>query len=358
MSETEAREILRAVFGRVSAKYNPVWLTPDVVKGDIVKFHDERGYKFSKVEEVTVCRHDDWKTLCDDCDWITEEMRENSLTFEEAQVKRADISAEIDKEKRRLEERQAVEEAENERDTLDEAEVIAREQADAAAWAATVKAAEDEYYAVVVETPQTGEVEKVIKVIKDEYRARQQDSFNRIGGGPTGWYACEIEDILPNGQVIYMIHKDYIVVMPYTDTFGPREEGLQCELCGHWIIYRHPIENDKLRRRMDVGSECVDNFMGAGYVTKQVKKFRETKLRVAYGEWRQTGIAECNKRSEHGTWLEYPYWKFRSKLEKSLPENMSARKIVNIFKKAKELAIPIPEGILTEPKTEEAGEET
>lgn len=133
-----------------------------------------------------------------------------------------------------------------------------------------------------------------------------------------------------------------------------RGGGTLCELCG-WegIVNIWYIQNDTARLYMRVGSVCVDTFMGAQYTAKTVKIFKETRLRNAYAAWRDSALTAIETHKERGYWLPGPYYQLKQRITKAEPMTTSSRKIVNIFKKARELSIPIPFGVLPDQTPEE-----
>jgi hypothetical protein len=239
----------------------------------------------------------------------------------------------------------------------------------------------------VVSTASDDEVEAVETVIqgsqKAQYLARQKDSFMELGGGPQGWRPAPLEGIehryspgdtlrMGKPQIIYhfAIPADYNEVYPYSAIIVRKHNAdpdnadnqmniqqlnhdVYCQLCGWAPLVNHwPILNDKRRLVVQVGSECVENFMGAGYLTKEVKKFRATKFREAFDSWIEGAQEECESHrgpsyknkwgSMQAGWLPEEYFFFEKKLGKLEAKTLTTRKIVNIFKAAYELKLTIP----------------
>lgn len=228
------------------------------------------------------------------------------------------------------------------------------------------------------------EVAEIKNVITNQYRAKQADNFKAVDTEASQWKACPILEIKEkeNGQqvIIYDIPPGYLEVTPYFNSLTKNDLHLlmemvqsanisgmgwktYCQLCGHGIKEPHPIQHDGKKLLMFVGSECVNNFMGAGYVFNQIKIFKETKLRQQFREWIPLALEECNRhptkdyygRTNTG-WIEEPYYNLRKRLFKVKNDKedkintLSSMKIRNIFKDARALKISIPEGINLESK--------
>lgn len=227
---------------------------------------------------------------------------------------------------------------------------------------------------------QQNEVVEIKSVITDRYRARQADSFKSVGTTAGEWQPCpilEIKEKVPGGPqvIVYDIPAGYREVTPYFDSLTKNDMFLlmrmvesaaisgqgwktYCQLCGHGIKEPRPIQHDGRKLLMFVGSECVNNFMGAGYVFHQIKIFKETKLRQQFRDWIPIALEECKKhpvKDYYGRlntgWIEEPFYDLRKKIFKVKNERedkintLSSMKIKNIFKEARALNIPIPEGV-------------
>lgn len=187
---------------------------------------------------------------------------------------------------------------------------------------------------------------------KNTYRAQQADSFAVLGTEPSQWTPCPIAAITKMG-IEFVLPEGYTTVYGYFECeqrknptgLAPGEPMKFCQLCG-WspLVNNFAIQHDGKRLLMWVGSECVNNFMGAGYVTKQIKIFKETQARAEFRKWVVGAKFECEQHKRMG-WIEYPYYTFRNKLNKIVDayhddvNKLSSRKIKNLFKKANELGI-------------------
>lgn len=214
-------------------------------------------------------------------------------------------------------------------------------------------------------------VESVETVKSKGYRARQQTTFEFLGTTSAMWKACAVKAIMPivgskqDGQPIFDIPVGYKVVNPFSEANGVAGGG--CELCGHPIENFFPIKCDAKQIIMYVGSECVNNFMGAGFTSKQIRKFKEDKLRADFKVWVPKAVAELDghtvtKTNSYGSkygWLNEPYYSLRQTLRKDSAENLSktwgSKKIKNCFKNARAMGLAIPDGIIEPVKP---GEET
>jgi len=235
------------------------------------------------------------------------------------------------------------------------------------------------------------EVESETTVVTNKYRARQAYCFNMVGGGPKGWMACDIDPSTSTTEHIrYLIPKGYTEVKAYSLTpdgaqklreiqeadararagnSNPDKPRTLCELCGFIIINPVPIKNDARQTVLYVGVVCAENFLGAGYFTKQVKTYRETKLRSAFRDWVTIALADLDSRINRSrSWGEKkPYYMFRKKLQKAMGvisewdgvskwvskldptkvNQLSSRKIVNFLTKARyELKLGVPLGLI------------
>jgi len=201
------------------------------------------------------------------------------------------------------------------------------------------------------------------QVATNTYKRRQAESFAFVGGGPDGWRVSTVRNVRtslsPKGQQITRPEFDipaYRWVTPYSDMHPEaRGGGAYCELCG-WagIVDIWYIQNDSKWLIMQVGSVCVNTFMGAEFTAKTVRKFRENKLRIAYDGWRDGAVVEINKRGTGASqWLSYSLYQFKQKIIKSYPETTSSRVILNIFKKARTFNLPIPAEVLPDQTAEQ-----
>ena len=138
-----------------------------------------------------------------------------------------------------------------------------------------------------------GETATEKTVIANRYRARQMDSFRFANTIPRDWVMCEIKGVTEAGEVQYEVPA-FPTVTPFSTMYPEERMGLQCELCGHPIKYPVPIRANVQQLVMWIGSDCVNNFYGAGYVTKKIKIFMQTKLRNDFQIWLASAIRFCD----------------------------------------------------------------
>jgi hypothetical protein len=243
-------------------------------------------------------------------------------------------------------------------------------------------------------------VEKTV-LVKD-YHTIQMQSFAYLHTTPADWEVCPIIAV-SEGAILFDIPAGYQLTFAYSQMYPITDlirekirhniiNGL-CELCGHEIKYLWPIKCDSKKIYMYVGSECVNNFKGANYTVKKIREYKETMVTKVFKAWRGIAITQAYsdeqffERDMYGKTytirgrpaLRYKVWKFVDKLERMYDSNIltqqekerivypftitkkdintiSPRKIINIFKKAKELGFIIPNEIetqfLTKTKTE------
>lgn len=185
------------------------------------------------------------------------------------------------------------------------------------------------------------------------YRAKQYNTFQFLGTTPSMWVMCEVDDIIINEEYptglepIFSIPRGYRQVEPIYEQFGKdiflktNKYGYNCQLCGHDIVWLYPISCSSKKIFMYVGSECVNNFMGAEYTTKTIKEYHHNMTRQKLSECVPDLVTQCNNHATGNGWLEEPYYSFRKKLYK-LQENFSEfshRKLINVLNKAKEIGL-------------------
>lgn len=197
-------------------------------------------------------------------------------------------------------------------------------------------------------------------VFLHNYKARQAESFQSLGTTAADWEVCDIIGVYSGDIPDYEL-PPYDEVRPYFDKLvieigrdaadayvASAEFGCICQLCGcRKVKYACPIQCDSKKLMMFVGTECVTNFMDANQnVTKQIRLYKENKLRELFRKWVYNGINQCYAYREHGNRspLIYDYWKFKRKLEdmQDYLEQYSSRQIRNTFKKASGLGLVIP----------------
>lgn len=186
------------------------------------------------------------------------------------------------------------------------------------------------------------------KVKGNPYRAKQASTFQFLGTTPEMWQMCDIFDLVINEEYptglepSYTIPKGYHKVEPIYEQFGLLENqlGYNCQLCGHDILWLYPIKCASKKIFMFVGSECVNNFLGAGYTIKTIREYHHNMTRQKLGECLPDLVTQCNNHEVKG-WLDEPFYSFRKKLheiEKN-PSEFSHRKLINVLKKAKEIGL-------------------
>ena len=216
--------------------------------------------------------------------------------------------------------------------------------------------------------------EKVVLV--NNYQTVQALSFASIDTVAGQWNMSKVI-----GVGVFAIPEGYNQVYPYS-TLNKLAYGESiCELCGHDIINQFPIHCDAKRVFMFVGSECVNNFSGAGYTHKKIVEYKETTLSRIFRAWCKLARQQTYNdpifheliNGHSHTWgdtvvVKHDVWKFDEKLAhlidfNILPERkaeelrsspfsrlrdineLSARKIANIFKKAKKLGYYVPDAV-------------
>jgi len=237
------------------------------------------------------------------------------------------------------------------------------------------------------------EIKSTADVVVKNYQSIQAMSFDHLNTKPSDWKMCKVKGA-KEGGAIFGVPKGYREVKAWT-AMNPVKGFLNsCELCGHPIQNLYPIQCDRLEIFMYVGSECVNNFSGAGFTHKMIVEYKETTLMKVFKAWRGIAIEEAwsNPKFFELHWqtkeprklsqwshdakegreyqLQHEIWKFQDKLArlqdfdllypdqaikekaKSNPWNprkdiseLTSRKVANIFKKAKSLGFIIPDNI-------------
>lgn len=195
---------------------------------------------------------------------------------------------------------------------------------------------------------------------EDGYRAQQARSFAYVGTDASEWVACEIIGMDDEDKPIYDEPADYETVSPYSEMMTKDEVAAAqariasggwktlCELCGHGIMNPCPIKHDGKQLLMYVGSECVNNFMGAGYYQMSVKLFRDKKLRQLFKIWLSIAIQDCYAFKDRNGKMPYEIYRLKEKLSdiRDLGEDelasIATRKIKAIFRQAGKLGISAP----------------
>lgn len=190
------------------------------------------------------------------------------------------------------------------------------------------------------------QIREIETKIVNKYRAKQADTFKYLSTDKTQWEMCEVIGIVPNGY-LFDIPSNYKEVRPTTERMTYEERltyeaiGMfPCELCGHPIIHQYPIKCDDKRIFMNVGSTCINKFMGAGYVTKSITHYVMTQLRQKLQKAIPNMLSYIESKADSNGWLDRELWEFKNKLNKiSEIDTLSKIKIQNIFKKADQLGI-------------------
>ena len=183
--------------------------------------------------------------------------------------------------------------------------------------------------------------------VKETFKARQMRTFEYLGTTPDMWEMCDINDIIIAGgiqKLIFSIPTGFKMVEPYYEIDGSRDDGYctyNCQLCGHPIENLFPIFCTAKQIYMHVGSECVLSFKKAGYITKKIKIFKESKTREKFLSTVKDLIDQINAQANKNGRLPYDLWKFKSKLidANNKIEQYGKRKINNLLNKAEELGL-------------------
>lgn len=205
--------------------------------------------------------------------------------------------------------------------------------------------------------------ETELRKIIGAYRKRQHESFAYLETTAEEWRACEITGMNQVTSEItdFDIDSGYATVTPISDRLTPEQmaqlqDMLQntewakrlCELCGHVIKDPYPIAHDKKKLVMYVGSECVNNFTPAGKEYKEKKsQFKDNLIKQKFKVWAPIAINEIwakGKEDPSTNYLKPEYFRLLKAIRKARedPDETSARKMRNMFKRAIELGINAP----------------
>lgn len=66
-ARSDPREILKAIGVRVKTGTQPQWITDDAIQATIVEFRQNGGRKWSEVNQMLFCSHENWRTACARC---------------------------------------------------------------------------------------------------------------------------------------------------------------------------------------------------------------------------------------------------------------------------------------------------
>lgn len=186
--------------------------------------------------------------------------------------------------------------------------------------------------------------------IKETFKARQMRTFEYLETTPDMWEMCDLNDIIIAGgiqKLIFTIPAGFRMVEPYYEIDGSQDNGYctyNCQLCGHPIENLFPIYCTAKSIYMHVGSECVHSFKHAGYITKKIKIFKESKTREKFLSSVKDLIDQIDAQANKNTGrLPYDLYKLRNKLidANNKIEQYGKRKINNLLNKAEELGLKV-----------------
>ncbi len=171
---------------------------------------------------------------------------------------------------------------------------------------------------------------KTVTTQIDKYRGKQAESFTSLNTIAADWEVCEITGLVSGEIPVYELPA-YDEATPYYDRLVQKigsnaaikyvqqlgwEGFMLCQLCGcPRVKYPCPIKCDSKKLLMLIGSECVTNFMDADEkVTRQVKVFREGKIRELFNNWVYNGIQQCLMYQIHGKYIDNGFKRLIRKL--------------------------------------------
>ena len=188
------------------------------------------------------------------------------------------------------------------------------------------------------------------EILTGSYRQQQAKSFADLETNAKDWKMCEIEHVVGN-VVDYIIPQGYLhkqtEISKILNKTIPGEifATFHCELCGHDIKYLHYIQCDFKQLYLIVGSECVNSFMGAKFVAKEIKHFKDNEIRKNYKVWKEktleilsqkyqmrNGVPVINYYTKKPNIVYWAY-KCRQKINKTDAETTTARKLKNQMEK-------------------------
>ena len=181
-------------------------------------------------------------------------------------------------------------------------------------------------------------VESVVMQKPKSYRAIQMQTFESLGSIPKDWVMCKIRDVFtgPNGleEVTFFFPEGYTEI-PHTrfhETTSSR-----CQLCGHPIVRHFFLQNDQKKLILQVGSECVNTYVGAGYTEKAIKIFKDNRIRQNFRIWREKALAEIEKHRQSNHWLPFEYFQLQKKINKLDDLKSTCRVLFNLMNKSDNL---------------------
>jgi hypothetical protein len=187
--------------------------------------------------------------------------------------------------------------------------------------------------------PETDTVDKVITTHAGSYKAIQMATFKSLDTIPSDWKMCEIKDLVFKtglGEVpIFFLPEGYTEI-PHTRF--PETMNSRCQLCGHPILRLFYLQCDSKKIILQVGSECVNTYIGAHYTEKQIKIFKDNRVRQIFRAWRPLVMEDIEKHrgpkptwsSYREGWLKEPYYSLLKKL-RTLDDMKSTSRVINNF---------------------------
>jgi hypothetical protein len=189
--------------------------------------------------------------------------------------------------------------------------------------------------------PETDTVDRVITTHAGSYKAIQMETFKSFGTVPTDWKMCEIKDVVykpGTGDVALFTFPEGYTEVPHT-RFPETVMSARCQLCGHQIVRLFFLQCDDKKIILQVGSECVNTYIGAHYTEKQIKIFKDNRVRQIFRAWRPLVMEDIEKhRSPKPVWSSYyregwlkePYYSLLKKL-RTLDDMKSTSRVLNNF---------------------------
>ena len=177
-------------------------------------------------------------------------------------------------------------------------------------------------------------VESIVMQKPKSYRAIQMQTFEALGSVPQDWKMCEIKDVTRGADGYDIV--DFIFPEGYTEVPHTRfheTTSSRCQLCGHPIARLFYLQNDQKKLILQVGSECVNTYVGAGYTEKAIKVFKDNRIRQNFRIWREKALDEIYKRKQISGWLPYEFYQLQKKLQKVDDLKSTCRVLFNLMNK-------------------------
>jgi hypothetical protein len=163
------------------------------------------------------------------------------------------------------------------------------------------------------------------------------ETFKSLDTVPSDWKMCEIKDLVFKtglGEVpIFLLPEGYTEI-PHTRF--PETMNTRCQLCGHLIVRQFYLRCDSKKYILQVGSECVNTYIGAHHTEKQIKIFKDNRVRQIFRAWRPLVMEDIEKHRQPKKpwqwegWLSEPYYSLMRKL-RTLDDMKSSSRILNNF---------------------------